>query len=549
MHVDRLVNADDFIRRCKDLNVEVSLGELEHYEKIGAMMPVARVVYPDEYVIREDQNQRDGEPDWGWTAEWPSVLSLEERDPIFPFDYEDLPDEYLVHWFDRAVDADDSPHLSLPNGGDFIPWSEYRVVVDDGRGNDYQRSTVKHYYSCWQVYQLYNVQRFAYLYRNAWLIGFIPDDHPLKAFHPWSPPMERLADFEGKRNCFDAMSYWGTVYRREQDRTFANVPPVGTMRRLDQDQAAEHRNGLLDWANHTMGRFGLTVEDLYRFARELVDLHGQYEDAERYKLAGALTQDIFACEHLLLLLTGKNREQVSDHLGFYRQAFRHLSPVTKERDYALDHLNIVVKRSSGALEGFGCSDWSFTTTDAAALLDYCRGQGLGLVAAAFSGLIAVGYEEYHQKSRRVLQYTNLKNVLTSYEYLLKSLVGTAHPSAGRKTLTPLILQVMKEESWFKLFDKGRVDPNGKSLLNGSSAEQFLSNLDDVLGDEKLKGSADGYWAREFLITCLARNMTVHFYPSDDRYYGDLFGPMLDAVTVAMFYAWKMAQREGWAYSA
>ena len=31
MHVDRLVNADDFIRRCKDLNVEVSLGELEHY--------------------------------------------------------------------------------------------------------------------------------------------------------------------------------------------------------------------------------------------------------------------------------------------------------------------------------------------------------------------------------------------------------------------------------------------------------------------------------------------------------------------------------------
>ena len=143
----------------------------------------------------------------------------------------------------------------------------------------------------------------------------------------------------------------------------------------------------------------------------------------------------------------------------------------------------------------------------------------------------------------MLQYTNLKNVLTSYEYLLKSLVGTAHPSAGGKTLTSLILQVMKEESWFKLFDKGRVDPSGKSLLNGSSAEHFLSNFDDVLGDEKLKGSTDGYWAREFLITCLARNMTVHFYPSDDRYYGDLFGPMLDAVTVAMFYAWKMAEQK------
>ena len=84
MHVDRLVNADDSIRRCKDLNVEVSLGELEHYEKIGAMMPVARVVYPDEYVVREDQCERDGETDWGWLTEWPSVLSLEEESG-FPF--------------------------------------------------------------------------------------------------------------------------------------------------------------------------------------------------------------------------------------------------------------------------------------------------------------------------------------------------------------------------------------------------------------------------------------------------------------------------------
>ena len=111
--------------------------------------------------------------------------------------------------------------------------------------------------------------------------------------------------------------------------------------------------------------------------RELIDLHGQYEDAERYKLAGALTQDIFACEHLSIAAHRGGPEQVSDRLGFYRQAFRHLSPVTKERDYALDHLNNVVQQCCRALEGFGCSDWSFTGTDAAALLDYCQRQGVG----------------------------------------------------------------------------------------------------------------------------------------------------------------------------
>ena len=550
MHVDRLVNADDFIRRCKDLNVEVSLGELEHYEKIGAMMPVARVVCPAEYVIQKNQWERDGGTDWDWLDEWPTVAFVEERDPIFPYDYKGLPEECLVHWFDRVVSAGDNPHLRLPKAEDFMPWSEYRVTVEDGHGNDLERVTAQHYYGCWQVHQLYYIQRFPDLYRSAWLIGFIPDDDPRKGRHPWSPPAERLADFDGKRNCFEAMSFWATVYRRERDRTFAGVTPVQNVWRLkNKCHTVAYQSRLFEWASATMERFGLAVEDLYRFLQRVIELYDEYEDAERFKLAGALTQDIFACEHLLLLLTGEDREQISDRLGFHRQTLRHLSPVTKERDYALDHLNIVVKRSSDALEGFGCSDWSFTTTDAVALLDYCQGQGLGLVATAFSGLIAVGYDEYHQKSRRVLQYTNLKNALTSYEYLLKNLVGTAHPSTGGKTLTPLILQVMKEESWFNLFDKGRIDPKGTSLLNGSSAEQFLRNLDVVLGDEKLRGSADGYWAREFLITCLARNMTVHFYPSEDRYYGNLFGSMLDAATVAMFYTWRMAEKNGWVQTA
>ena len=397
-----------------------------------------------------------------------------------------------------------------------------------------------YFYSCWQVHQLYYIQRFPDLYRNAWLIEFIPEDHPSKGFHPWSPPVERLADFEGKRNRFDALSFWSTVYRRERDRTFAVVSPVGTMRRLDQDQAAEHRDRLLFWAKHTMGHFGLTVDDLYRFVRELVELHEDYKDAERYRLADALTQDIFACEHLLLVLTCEHRELVSDRLGSNRQAFRHLSPVTKERDYAQRQLGWAAQSCARKLEAVGCSDWSFAETDADALLDYCQRQGLGLVATAFSGLIAVGDEEYRQKSRRVLQYTNLKNLLTAYEYLLKSLAAK-----GGGTLTQVVGEVMKNESWFGLFKSGRRDLNGNYLLSGKSTQKFLGNLDVILGDDRLDESAGGYWARQFLIACLARNMTVHFYPNEDRYYGDLFGPMLDAVTVAMLYTWKMAAREGW----
>ena len=61
---ERYARVSLFEGHCRDLNVNIDRGELEHYEKIGAMLPVARVVYPDEYVIQRDQNQWNGVTDW-----------------------------------------------------------------------------------------------------------------------------------------------------------------------------------------------------------------------------------------------------------------------------------------------------------------------------------------------------------------------------------------------------------------------------------------------------------------------------------------------------
>ena len=43
-HVDWLVNVEDFVRRCGNLKVQVSLDEWERYEKIGAMLSVANQI-------------------------------------------------------------------------------------------------------------------------------------------------------------------------------------------------------------------------------------------------------------------------------------------------------------------------------------------------------------------------------------------------------------------------------------------------------------------------------------------------------------------------
>ena len=101
---------------------------------------------------------------------------------------------------------------------------------------------------------------------------------------------------------------------------------------------------------------------------------------------------------------------------------------------------------------------------------------------------------------------------------------------------------MAQEPWYQLFDARKQG----GLLSANSTQAFLANLGTLLADNQLKGSPQGYWAQQFLLTILARNMTVHSYPSQDSYYGDLFRPMLHAVVSATLYTWRHAKMQGWA---
>ena len=545
IHGERFAGVGLFIGYCKDLNVQADERELEHYEKTGVMLPVARLVYPDEYVIQRDQRVWNGVSDGDELDEWPDLRGLTERLGPFPHGYGDLADDELVHCFDRELEAGDNPYLHRPSTSNFRPWSEYRVLVHDRHGHGILRPTAEHYYCYWQVHQLHFIQRYPDLHKNAWLVDRLPADEPWKIFFPRAPKKERLAEFEGMRRSFDALSFWITAYARERNRTFASVAEKDGFRRLDDVQADYHQKRLTAYARMVSERFQLTSQDLYEFLRQLIKLYDDYGRDERYKLSEELKRDIFCWEDLLKFITGETRDEVADELGkvnrFDKQTFRHLLAATKERDYSLDLLNRVAESCGRALRGHGDSSWSFAEPDVNSLLDYCEQESLGLLPTALSGMVATGDEEYRRNFRRVQMYTNLKNVLTSYEYLLKDLAVGSGLSVGKNTLTQTVVEVMGKEPWFTLFKGGMQ----KGLLNAKDTQEFLTNLGTLLGDNNLKGSKEGYWARMFLVTCLARNMTVHTFPEEDRYYGDLFGQMLDAVIIVMFYTWKFAHKENW----
>ena len=331
----RFSTVDAFIRYCKQLNVKTTERELEYYEKIGAMLPAARVVYPDEYVIERAQAQQaipfDHEP----PVNWPEVTRLTEHQRHFPTDYHDFADDDLIHCFDREIG--NNSLLNVPSTNTYRPWNEYYVVVPHPSGRSYQRSTADHYYSYWQTHQLYFLQTFPDLYRNKPLIDRISDEDFKRLFRPRHPRMLRLVDFDGMRRYFDFLSFWITMYERERDKTFALAG--GRNAYLNDAQFNSYKERLTELLNQSTSRFTLDCKDLYMFLGKIVDLYESYRRDERYKLLSALKDDVFYLEGTIELCTGDKREAIANNLasqsGFWAaQTFRHLSIAEREREYS-----------------------------------------------------------------------------------------------------------------------------------------------------------------------------------------------------------------------
>ena len=126
--------------------------------------------------------------------QWPALGRSSERVGPFPIGWhQGLTDEELIHCIDREMEAGDNPHLIRSESAEFRPWSDYEVAVHDSQGIAIKRSTVEHYYSYWQVHQLFWIQKYPDLYKNARLIERIPEDDPVRISGPAIRAEERAA--------------------------------------------------------------------------------------------------------------------------------------------------------------------------------------------------------------------------------------------------------------------------------------------------------------------------------------------------------------------
>jgi hypothetical protein len=541
----RYITVEQFIRYCADLNVETDKRELEHYEKAGIMLPVARVLYPEDYARLRALWPLGGASEPPRLDQWPELHRLFDKPRARAEEYADLQDEDLIDSFDREMGR--NPCLIRPTPEAFRPWDSYTVLVPYRDGQQHAGSTADHRYSYWQVHQLHFIQRYPDLYKNKALLEQIPDEVKRRNFRPQAPRPDIMHEFRGLARCFDALSFWIVVYNREHERTFALVAEKHQVKRLDATQLQAYRQRLAADGKLVQGRYGIAVDDLYRFLRQLVDLYHDYRVDEHYKLSHELRNDVIHQAQLIEVLTGLDWEAIAEELGrrgtfWTKQEFRHMDVLVREHDEARELLTYYATMYGDALGklGIAAPTRTFAAAEIDELVEYCGREGPPILLTALSGMVATE-DEYAEKFRRASRYSNLKNASTALEYLLKDLAARGRIELPKPTLNPVIQKVMQNERWITVF----IDRTRKGLTGAKESAEFFASLNELVCDAELMQSEDAYWARAFLIASLARNLTVHAYPDDDWFYGELFGEMLRATIYAVLYSWQVAKERRW----
>jgi len=166
--------AEDFANYCEINKVWASTGILEKYEENNLLLPIYRLMYPEDYVRTVILDRFPSQQVVVNPPEWLKELSNRLdilKDRLSEDCYKMvLSDGHPLDWlFKKGI-----PEFFRPNKDNFIPWKEYIVSVKI-EGREIGDSRAEHYYAPWQIFALEKLnenhtilENFATGYKKGW---------------------------------------------------------------------------------------------------------------------------------------------------------------------------------------------------------------------------------------------------------------------------------------------------------------------------------------------------------------------------------------------
>ncbi len=538
-HGRRYLTANELSSYCSDINVRLPAfnSELELYEREGVLLPVARVIKPDEYLIERKKVKQQPE---GFGKTLPVWEELERLLYGYKIDRRTDPskttDADLWHPFDREFEHHNR-YLIRPTPGDFKPWKSFRVRIGETTENGYEVETAVHYYHYWQAYQVCAIQeKYPIFAKHSEVFKYFKDSARDRISHLWPRASDAVSTLNRKASYFDALSFYIEMYTAEESRTFAAIP-ARTGIKLNDEEFERYRSRQTDHAKFVLQRYGLTSSQLCQVLVDVLNLRHKYQRDERAKLANELEKDVVFLARFIAGVTGQSFDEITEEVGkrstfWIKQEFRHLDRAVQVLDHARGTFERLMSDYNKEFPGFNIS-----ITEIDGLVEFIQASGLFIIPyTMFDTDEALNNP---RAFRRTSLYVGMKNLTTGLECLIREIAGkTSNASASKAGLDPLI-QILFSE-WHKDFQRER-----ERRSQPKEPSDFIWNIMDVHADSLLDQQTHGHAIRAFLTAYWARNLTAHHYTLEDDLYGHVYGKVYAAINYAMFYTWTYATQKGW----
>src|SRR5574341_268977 len=525
----RYLFVDDFIRVCDLVGLRAcNKYELESYESSQLMFPVARTVMPSEYATAF------------WTHQLTQDAKFEFNDDHLPFHNLDWELRYQIsnqndqdfrHPIDKSWGLNG---LEKPIDKDFIPWDSYTVDIQLG-DRVVRESTVSHFYHYWQIYELYDVRKFHK--------GMYRDNNPLIQFgNPNHNETGELPYF------FEAMSYFYVLYSANYSRFFDGLQPnKDGVILLDQNQQNNLTQTIQAVATETIRLFNLDEGSLYQGLRRMMELHFDYEAAERFKLSLALRKDIWRFAELINYSTDTSLEEVSriagpigNYIGYYLEI---LFPNRRKaaRDEAFQLLKHLLKEYTKNFPNTSLSDAELTNP-----LNYTETTSIAWFEYVIVELNKAFFDLHSWHATVTFLY--LKALASLPETLMKVLIQnngdqqsqqdlSNQRNPGMGTLINLVFRNTIPEILTHY--------QGTNHWEARDSAQFSANLAYLSNAINSATSEEEYIGTNLALATLIRNFSSHLVVDDPELLQGQYVLCLHAILVTVSSIWRTAERKHW----
>lgn len=520
----RYLLVDDFIRLCEVVGLnQVTKEELEGYERERWVLPVARMVAPDEYVMAVARHH--GSAAFEFDEKYSPYYSLDirirnSRPPSLETE------EDLRHPIDQAWGKVEG--LYNPGEQEFTPWGNYRVRIHEGDFEVYE-PTAFHFYHYWQVHQLYHVRRSR--------LGYYKGDPPM-----WKTKGKSLE----WTHVFDPTAYFRSLYQAWYEKLTSSLSPDDTgLLIFTPAKQDELRRAVLQSAHDTLETCRLDQDALFDNLDRIMRLHLDYETADRLRLAEAVKEDAWMTVQLLHFAYQIPIEEIVQRvgrIGGYHENYLEVMFPNHRKQTQADALRIL--HSFAEQHNKRASAYGISTEDVVGLIDFVEATDLAWIEYVLQKLNEDYFAEHSWQT--AANWLHLKAVASFPESLAKILIldradaqtqskyrGQNSPTFAKAVdlllghvATPVLREWKAESSRWSAHNKS----------------DFAVKLAHLIQRIESAPTEDAFLGASLSLTSMLRNFTSHLLLEDEELLQDgQYVRCLRAIMTTVFMIWKVAK--------